>query len=368
MYQGMKILCVIDCLGSGGSQRQLIQLALGFREIGHNVSFLNYYSVDFYNSILEENGIPLSIIQEPNPVKLILKIRQFIRRGKFDSVVSFLEGPGFVCEISGIPFRKWKMIAGERSNNPGVRRSVKRIIFRWFHFLADYVVSNSYAGLKTVMTVNPLLPKLKCKVIYNIVDLDLWKPLDNFVPLSSGKLKIIVMASHQFLKNLNGLVDALSILNDEEREKIIIDWYGDKLSEPYYSESYPLARKKISDLKLGHIIHFYPATTEICQKIVEADVVGLFSFYEGLPNAVCEGMACGKTIICSAVSDLPLLLSADRNLLFNPSDPGSIAGTLKYLLTLGREQLISIGAENRRIAEAIFDKRVLTDSYLQLMS
>lgn len=33
----MKILCVIDSLGSGGAQRQLVSLAKGFKEKGNEV-------------------------------------------------------------------------------------------------------------------------------------------------------------------------------------------------------------------------------------------------------------------------------------------------------------------------------------------
>ena len=35
----MNILCVIDILGSGGAQRQLVNIAIGFKERGHTVSF-----------------------------------------------------------------------------------------------------------------------------------------------------------------------------------------------------------------------------------------------------------------------------------------------------------------------------------------
>jgi len=38
----MIILCVIDTLGSGGAQRQLVNIAIGFKERGHTVSFLVY--------------------------------------------------------------------------------------------------------------------------------------------------------------------------------------------------------------------------------------------------------------------------------------------------------------------------------------
>ena len=33
----MRILCVIDSLGSGGAQRQMVNLAVGFKSKGHQV-------------------------------------------------------------------------------------------------------------------------------------------------------------------------------------------------------------------------------------------------------------------------------------------------------------------------------------------
>ena len=43
----MKILCLIDDLGSGGAQRQLVNLSKGFVSRGHEVSFLVYHPADF---------------------------------------------------------------------------------------------------------------------------------------------------------------------------------------------------------------------------------------------------------------------------------------------------------------------------------
>jgi len=363
----MKILCVIDCLGSGGSQRQIIELALAVKEKGHTVSFLTYHDIVFYNHILLKEGIPINCIGEKNYLIRLLKMRQFIRKGKYDGIISFLEGPNFICEVAGFPNRKWKLVVNEGSANPNIFKSVKHIIYRIFHVFADYVVANSYANMRIIRTINPFLSKLKCKVIHNIIDFEKWQPSNNYVPKKDGILKMIVVASHQYLKNLNGLIDALSLLTEEELKKIKVDWYGDKLTEPYVDQSWIEGKKKIDNLKINDIITFHPATNPIMNKIQDSDVLGLFSLYEGFPNVVCEGMSCRKPIVCSTVSDLPELLSYDKNLLCDPSDPETIKKSLSYVISLTGDELNRIGRKNEDLAKEYFDKKKIVSIYLHLL-
>jgi glycosyltransferase involved in cell wall biosynthesis len=358
----MNILCVIDDLGSGGAQRQLVELASGFSHLGHSVVFLTYHPASFYYSYLNELGIPIKYIKSSNYVNRIIKMRQFIRRGKFNAVISFLEGPNFICEVASLPKKKWRLIVGERSSKPGIKRSVKLILYRWFHFLADYIVANSHANIDLVRSVNPLLNSKKCKVIYNLVDFSTWSPSEAYVPRENGKLKLIVAASHQKLKNLIGLIDAVILLEPYEKAALQIDWYGDRIDE-----SFTQAQKIIKENHLVNIFSFYPAVKDLNVKIQNSDVLGLFSFYEGFPNVVCEGMACAKPIICSEVSDLPAFFDYDKNLLFNPFKSDSIYKTLKYIISLSDQQLISIGKINRTMAYEYFYKEDIIDQYLKLL-
>jgi glycosyltransferase involved in cell wall biosynthesis len=362
----LKILCVIDSLGSGGAQRQLVELAIGFKDRGHDVSFLTYYDYNFHDSALERNGIFITCIQEPNHLKRLFKMRRFIRRGNYDALLSFLEAASFISEFAGLPSRKWKLIIGERSANPAISMTIKLKFFRWFHIFADYVVANSNSNLKIVQSVNPFLAKSKCRIIYNIVDFDYWQPSQNYHPRKEGKLKIIVVASHQFLKNLNGLIEALSLLSIDKRNKLTIDWYGDRLNEPFFDNSIIEAKQKLDALGLKEMIRFYPATIDLAEKIQEADAIGLFSFYEGLPNSICEAMACEKPVICSAVSDLPILLSHDVNLLCDPAKPVSIMNSLSYLLSLSNNELIQNGKNNSLIAKRLFSRENIISNYLEL--
>jgi glycosyltransferase involved in cell wall biosynthesis len=210
--------------------------------------------------------------------------------------------------------------------------------------------------------------KKKCKVIYNLIDFDRWKPLPVFENRKITRLKLIIVASQIYLKNLTGLIEALVLLDKEELEKIEIEWYGDHITEPYYDSSFPEGKQKISEMNLEKVISFYPATNEITSKIQEADAVGLFSFVEGLPNVVCEAMACAKPVICSNVSDVPELLSFDKNLICDPTDSHSIKKSLSYLISLNKEQLIRIGYENLQTSLQRFAKEKIVSDYMKLLN
>ena len=358
---------MIDSLCAGGAQRQLVELALGFQEKGIAVSFLTYHDIPFFSPVLERAGISVKNIEARNYFIRLLKLRKYIRTGKYNAVLSFLEAPNFICEIAGLPYRSWKLVVGERSADPKITKSFKLRTYRWFHLFADYIVANSYANLNLVYLACPILPLSKGKVIYNSINFDIWKPAVKQSPGSDPKIRLIIAARQTYLKNLNGLVEAVVLLEDKERNRLKIDWYGDRISEPYVDNSFPEALNKIKKYGLEHIFTFYPAKQNLTRIIQEADAIGIFSFLEGFPNTVCEGMACAKLIISSEVSDTPKFLSSDKNLLCNPSKPESIKNALSYMLNMTPGQLINTGKENEKIARENFEKDMIVSQYLALL-
>lgn len=363
----MKILCVIDSLCFGGAQRQLVELAIAFKEKGHNVSFLTYHQIPFFNSVVEAHDIPIFCITEPNYLIRLIKMRRYIRRGNYDALLSFLEGANFISEFAGLPFRKWSLVVGERSANPKILKSVKLIFYRWFHFFATYVVANSYTNMNLVRSANPLLPNSKCRIIYNTVDFSRFIPSNNFEFRRNHKLSLVIAARIQFEKNFTGLLEALSLLDKDELQMIKIDWYGEYDLQPNANTLLKESLKKIENYNYNDIITFHKATHHISKIIQDADAVGLFSFYEGFPNVICEAMACAKPVICTKVSDISNFLSHEPGLLCDPKDPHSIKESLRYLIHLKDNQLREIGNKNREIALQKFEKETIVFKYLNLL-
>lgn len=358
----MKILCVIDSLRSGGAQRQLVNLAIAFQNKEHQVEFLVYHSDSFYYEILQENNIKIIEILENNYIKRIFKMRKVIRNGNYNAVLSFLEAASFISTLAGFPYRKWNLVIGERSANPNIFKSFKLKMYRWFHLFVTAIVSNSHENLKIVRKINPLLGESKLYVIYNLIDFDTWKPSSTeYIYRKNGKFNLTVVASHQYLKNLNGLVEAVNLLDDCEKKQLIINWYGDVLDNSKFE-----AMEKIKKYHLEDIFNFHDATNEISSKVNAADAVGLFSFYEGLPNAICEAMVNAKPIISSSISDVNLFLSNDY--IFEPDQLLDIANKIKLLLSLDQFSLMQIGQKNRNLALKVFFEDEIVKQYISIMS
>jgi len=363
----MKILCVIDSLCFGGAQRQLVELAIAFKEKGHTVSFLTYHHIPFFNPFVEGQEIPIVCITEPSYIKRLIKMRHYIRRGNYQAVLSFLEGANFISEFAGFPYRKWNLVVGERSANPRILKSNKLIFYRWFHFFSTYVVANSHSNMDLVRSANPLLPKWKCRIIYNTVDFRRFIPLDDFVYRRNNKLSLVIAARVQYEKNFTGLLEALSLLDKDELKKIKINWYGEYDLQPNANALLKESLKQLENCGFEDIITFHKATHNISTIIQESDAVGLFSYYEGFPNVICEAMACGKPVICTKVSDVSNFLSHEPHLLCDPKNPHSIKESLRYLIHLKDDQLYEIGKKNREIALEKFEKEAIVCKYLGLL-
>ena len=364
----MKLLFLIDDLVSGGAQRQMVKLSLAFREEGHQVSVLYYFPRDFYGDTLRDAGIELICLEIKNPLRRIWAFRRFIRKGNFNVVISYLGIPNFLCELAAIPYKKWRLIVNERSANPAILRSFKSIFIRFFHLFADEVVTNSFANKKIIQKANPFLKGKKLTVIYNMIDLDDWKPEHGFRFRKNGKITLLVPASHRYLKNFLGLLKAISLLTEQEREKISVKWYGNNLTPPYYDDSIIECREYIQKNNLETLVTLYPATHNIKEPIQQADIIGLFSFFEGLPNVVCEGMALGKPIIASNVSDVPLLVEDNINgKLVDPQDPESIADGLRFFIQATESNLEEMGSKSREKTNGLLNAQIIFKQYYRLV-
>lgn len=360
---------MIDMLGAGGAQRQLVELAIGYKERGYEVAFLIYYKAfdDYYDGVLETAGIPIMDIKEPNYLLRVIKMRRMICRYAPDTIIAFLEVPAFIAEMASILPHKWRLIVGERSAAPKKLTNKRLRFFLHCHRFADAVVANSNANLEIVRKVAPELDTTKQHVIYNSLDPAKFE-LDQKQTANkkSSKRQILIASSHQYLKNLDGLIEAIHILPKEVQSQLHINWFGHNKFNTY-DHSLEEGLRKIEQYGLNEIFTFHDATLDIYEHMRKAEAIGLFSKYEGFPNAICEGMYLAKPIIATRVSDIPLLLKEDENaFLSDPNSPESIATALTKFLTATPEQLSKMGESNRAKAQILFNKDAILNQYEQL--
>ena len=359
----MKIICFIDSLNSGGAQNQLVELAKGFKSCGHEVMVLVYHNLDFFKAQLLADNIQITLIQEPHFIKRIIKCRSAINHFEPDVVLSFLEVPNFIATIAGFPYRKWKLFVGERSADPQILKSRIKKAFRYFHLFTDGVISNSFANNEMVVSINSFI-KLKSSVIYNFSKFP-FKKLNGNNKKNTKKIEVVVVARHDKVKNASGMLTALSYLTKDEQEKIHINWYGTRNT---IDNEFINTQQLLIDFKLQKVVSFHDAINNVLDVMNSSDVVGLFSLFEGLPNTVCEAMSLGKLVICSNVSDVPILLGNNKDILFDPKNPVDILRVLRNLIEMKDHDRKIIEQANYKFAIENFDKVKIISKYLNLFN
>lgn len=360
----MKILCVIDSLGSGGAQRQMITLAKLLKEKGFEISFLVYHNDDFFIDDLRKNNIPIEYCAAKNYLDRILKVRKYIRKNNFDVVISFLDVPNFLNNISAIGGKKWKVITSERSSKENSLISLRGKIYNFFQRYSDYIVCNSENARKLWLKHYPQYQN-KLVTIYNPVVLPEVK--SQYIPRKKGKLHLVVAASYQYLKNPIGLIQALMLLDEDEKQKIRIDWYGRIEVTAGNTAAYDESRKLIRENHLESVIFLHEATKSIIDIMNQADLIGLFSELEGLPNAICEGMMLGKPIIMTRVSDFEVLVDENNGFLCDWDNPLSIRDILRKAINLTNEDLIRMGENSKEKAEKLFLVEKIKNEWVKLI-
>lgn len=355
-----QIICLIDSLGPGGAQRQLVGLAIFLKEHGYDVIVAFYHDNRFYADKLMGCGVPYVYLRKAKRTTFrLLYVSQYIRKVKPDVVISYLETPSICACVAHLFNRKFRLIVSERNTTQHTSRNEK-IRFNLFR-LADYIVPNAFAQADYINNTFPFLAK-KVVTIPNFVDLHYFTP-----PALRQRhefVEIIVVASIWASKNTLGFIDAVAQLK-QRGYRFHVSWYGIVLSHMDYFNQ---CQKKIEDLNVSDYIELKEKTPHIRAKYQDADFFCLPSFYEGTPNVICEAMATGLPILCSDVCDNSRYVEEGINgSLFNPHDTSTIATAMERLLLLDEADYNTFCKNSRKRAEDMFSKDKFVQSYIELL-
>ena len=358
-----RILCLIDNLGSGGAQRQLTNLSVILKNEGYDVQFLTYGDDDFYISVLNENRIPVHAAKSNGKLKRILAVRKTIKCLSPDTVISFLDTPNFIACVAKMFGGKWKLITSERSAKEERFPKFRNKVYNWFERYSDAKVCNSQNARSMWEHYYPQYRK-KYTVIYNPVMIDNPVEEQHFY-LSDGKLHMVVAASYQKLKGPLMLIEAVQQLDASQKIKLIIDWYGKAEVTTGDTAIYDEAVRMIERYQLGDVIVLHGEIRNIYPIMSRADVIGLFSTVEGLPNAICEGMTLGKPIMMTKVSDCAVLVNG--NGVICEATVEGIRNGLGELLTYDKQKLTEMGSVSKQKAEQLFSVESIKKQWLSVI-
>src|SRR5690606_15558071 len=104
----------------------------------------------------------------------------------------------------------------------------------------------------------------KLSVIYNsiiIPDLN-----SEYVYRANDKFNLVVAASYQYLKNPIGLIKAISLMSDSEKNSLSINWYGRIEITKGDTRAYDEAMLLVKHLNLENVVYLNKEVKDIAEK------------------------------------------------------------------------------------------------------
>jgi glycosyltransferase involved in cell wall biosynthesis len=367
----MRLLCVIDNLGSGGAQRQLVALGVDLRRRGHTVAFFVYQPQNFFAAPLEQAGIGVARALKrsrwsPAP---LLALRKMITSGAHDAVLSFLETPCVYAELARVGRRSPRLVVSERFCDSADGAASPRSVLRQLHRLADAVTTNSHHQRESLEAAHPWM-RGRVRTIWNGVDLDRFVPRARALQTTAtDELKLLVVSSVSFYKNGLKVIEALDLLRSRSGLRPSLTWIGDhQLHIPSRRAASEAMHREIAARRLADQWRWVEPTPEVGALMVSHDALVHASIGEGLPNVVCEALACGLPVLASRVLDHPRLVQEGlTGLLFDPYDASSLAGAIQRYSEMTRPQRTAMGAAARAFAEMHLSMDRYVSAYEQLL-
>lgn len=365
----MKVLCVIDSFGSGGAQRQMVNLALGLKARGHEVEFFVYFpKLNFFRSVVDNAGIPVHEVDKGHggfSFTVLMALIRLIRRSDYDVVISFLNSPNVYAELAKLAAWNTPLIVSERSSHKGDKSRVGPFLKRVLHVVADKVVANSHSHADWLRNIFWL--RRKTSVIYNGIDIGVPGEMGFYENISD--LKVLVVGRVGPEKNALNIIKALAILHDRHGHTPKVQWAGRRDNRPA-GVAYCRQIDNLLDT-LPHITanwEWLGERADVPQLLLNHHLLVHASFYEGLPNAVCEALAAGRIVLVSNVCDHPRLVEdGERGFLFDPHSPEDIANAIERAARLSRDEAQRISVYAREFAQSRLSHSVMVNEYEQLL-
>jgi len=366
----MSYLFVIDCLGSGGAQRQMVTLAINLKQRGYDIDFFVYYpQFEHFLPIIRNAGIKVHCVSKKgkNPLMVIERLRELIASRKYRLILSFLDGPNLYTELARIGYSDTKLIVSERFMYPSGKLPLTYRSTQICHRLADFITVNSHHQRIRMEHEFPWM-KNQITTIYNGVDLGIFYPRDKGLHHYQGnEIRFITISSLQEKKNAVGLIEAMAHLRTNYGWCPYIDWAGQKVDSPSGIKHLEHLESLLEKYDLHRYWTWLGERNDIHDILPTYDALLHPSYFEGLPNAVCEGLAAGLPILASNTGDHDRLVTPGINgYLFDPEDPENIADILLGFSKLSITERQAMSIESRNYAEENLSVERFVEQYHSL--
>ena len=301
---------VVDDLGWGGAERQVVELANNLdadRFDVHVCSLEDHTPLVAKCLRLAEHKVHIIAKKNRFDLTIILRLAYLLRTLQADIVHGYLFRADIVSRLAGCMAGTRLIIGSERNANRVI--SKRHILsFKLTHRCVDIIVANSNAGAESNARIFGR-PSSDYLVVHNGVDTEQFRPLDGMgirqelgIPIQFPVVG--AFANFKKQKNHSMLLRAYRLVWDSFPDTRLL-LVGD---QPYEtrdkSNSYKAQLDRlIEDLGIRHRCIFLGHRKDVEYLYPACDVTVLSSLHEGTPNVLLESMACCVPVIATNVCD-----------------------------------------------------------------
>lgn len=348
MKESKTIFFIIPSLAGGGAERILVLLLKYINRNRFKPVLIVFNSENAYKQDLPSN-IPIICLNKKNRFdffRLAWNLSRIIKKEKPSLIFSFLTYTNYLTVLArNLARSRIPLLLGEHTNLKGSLKGqkfkgIKKILIRNLYPKATNIIAVS-EGVKEDLVTNYKIPKNKCFVIYNMVNIKGIKEFANEEithPWFKEEIPIIIACGRLVAqKNYPLLFKAMSLVLKEKNARLLILGEGKDRSK---LEEY--ARK----LNISQNVAFLGFQSNPFKYMSRASVFVLSSSWEGFGNVIIEAMACGNPVISTHCPSGPdeIITDGVNGLLIPVRDGNAL---VKAILRLLKDEPL-----RKRLAEA----------------
>lgn len=358
----MKVLQIINSLGTGGAEKLLLDTIPRYvaQGIEMDILLLDHKKTPFLQQLEALKCCNIYYAAKDNSVYSPRHIR---------AIIPFLKKYD-LAHVHLFPAQYWAVLAkklsganikliftehnttNRRLEHPLLRR-IDKLLYQYY----DRTVCIT-AGIRDVLVNHTGLPQARFPVIENGVDL---AQIRTAIPMPKAEIQeqlkdedtlLIQVAGFREQKDQATLIRAITHL--PQHVKLIL--VGDGITRP-------TCEALVDTLGLRDRVLFLGQRTDVARLLKSVDIVVLSSHYEGLSLSSIEGMASGKPFVASNVPGLKEVVGG-AGLLFDQGDDAGLAEVLHKLIE-DKEWYRQIAAQCAQRAEQ-YDIQKMVNQHIEL--
>lgn len=319
------ILFIIDSLGYGGTEKQLIELIRNLDRSRFRPHLCTLKPSNILYDVLDIPKISLDFTSYTHfsLFTKILSLNRFIKANRIQIIQTFFQDP-FLLAAMIKPFHRVKLIGSFRDLGFWRKRSETRKMRLAYPFFTGFI-ANSQAVKEHFVTTDGIRPE-KIEVIYNGFDS---QNLDSHSSLgcrnNTEQIVGIVGNFNRQVKKVDDFIRAAALVNKQRPDtRFVIVGDGELRND--------LERLAV---QLGVLdkIQFTGRVEHPMQFVRDFSVGVITSETEGFCNAIVEYMACGIPVVATNVGGNPeLVVDGENGFLVPVGSPDKLAERITCLL------------------------------------